>query len=85
VARHVAEAVCLHIVAGQHQQHARHFLCRRCVDIANVGVRDARAHHIGLRRLVEMQIIGIAALAGDQGLVFETPYRLANAEFHDRS
>ena len=32
-----------------------------------------------------MDIVGIAALAGDQGLVFETPNGLANAEFHDRS
>ena len=35
--------------------------------------------------LGELDVVGIAALAGNQGLVFETPNGLANAEFHDGS
>ena len=53
--------------------------------LADVGVRGLRAHHEGLRHVGQRDVVGIAALAGNQGLVFETPNGLANAEFHDRS
>ena len=85
MAGHVAEAVGLHVVAGQHQQHAGHAARRRRVDLADVGVRDPRAQHVGLRHVGKRDVVGIAALAGDQGLVLETPNGLANAEFHDDS
>ena len=85
MAGHIAEPVGLHVVAGQHQQHAGHAARRRRVDLADVRVRDLRAQHIGLRGFLKLDVVGIAALAGDQGLVFETLYGLANAEFHDRS
>ncbi len=85
MAGNIAEPVGLHVLAGQHQQYAGHLARGRRVDAADVGVRDARAHHIGLRRLVEMDVVGIAARAGNQGLVFETPNGLANAEFHGDS
>ena len=58
---------------------------RRHVDLADVRVRDLRAQHEGLRHVGKRDVVGIAALAGDQGLVLETPNGLANAEFHDDS
>jgi hypothetical protein len=51
----------------------------------DVGVRRLRAHHDGLRHVGKRDVVGIAALAGNEGLVFETPNGLANAEFHGNS
>ncbi len=85
MARDVAEAVGREVVAGQHQQHAGHGARRGHVDPADIGVRGLRAHHHGLRHVGKRDVVGIAALAGDQGLVLGTPNGLANAEFHENS
>src|SRR3954469_20365967 len=83
MAGHIAEAVGLHVVAGQHQQHAAPFAGGGGVDATDIGVRDACAQYISVSSVLEMNVVGVTALAGDQGLVFETPNGLANAEFHD--
>jgi hypothetical protein len=81
----VAEAVGLHVVAGEDHQHAGHLARRSCIKLADVGVRDPRAQHDGRRGLFEMDVVGVAALAGDEVLVFNAPNGLTHAEFHDRS
>jgi hypothetical protein len=57
----------------------------RCGNInsSDVCVGDLRAQHIGLRHFLELDIVGLAALSGNKGLVLETPNGLAHAKFHD--
>ena len=78
----IAELVCFDVVTREHEQDARHATRGRRIDAADVGVRDPRSQHDGLRRIGKLDVIGIATATGDQGLVFETSNGLAYAEFH---
>src|SRR3954465_1077017 len=79
---HIAKPFGPYALARQYREHAGHCFRGAHIDLADIGVRDACAQHISLCSVLEMNVVGVTALAGDQGLVFETPNGLANAEFH---
>src|SRR3954465_3744818 len=80
---HIAKPVGPYALARQYREHAGHCFRGAHIDLADIGVRDACAQHVSVSGILEMNVVGVTALAGDQGLVFETPNGLANAEFHD--
>jgi hypothetical protein len=45
-------------------------------------VGHRRAQHERLRRLRQIDVVGVAALPGNETQIFVTPYRLPNAELH---
>jgi hypothetical protein len=58
------------IVAGQHGQHAGLGQRRRRVDSLDRGVRVRRAHEIGVGLSRDIDVVGVAALAGDIANIF---------------
>jgi hypothetical protein len=78
----VAKLVGFDVVTREHEQDAGHATRGGRVDATDIGVRDPRSQHYGLCHIGELDVIGIATPAGDQGLVFETSNGLAYAEFH---
>ncbi len=69
------------IGAGPHAQHARHGAGGRDVDAADHAVGVGAADDPGVDLPFEIDVVGIGALAADQGVVFLAPHRLADAEF----
>jgi hypothetical protein len=76
--RHVLEPVGRHVGAGQHGEHARHGARRRRVNAgdARMRVRGAHEHRIGLSGQVD--VVAVAAAAGEQAPVFLAVQRLAD-------
>ena len=64
--------------AGEHAEHARHRLRRRGIDRDNARVRIRRTHHHRIGLAVEIEIVGEAALAGDQPRILLARHRLAD-------
>jgi hypothetical protein len=58
------------IVAGQHGQHAGLGQRRRRVDSLDRGVRVRRTHEIGVGLSRDIDVVGVAALAGDIANIF---------------
>jgi hypothetical protein len=67
-----AEAVGGAIGAGKDTEHAGHVQCGRLVDGNDTRVRVRRAHHRRVSLPGEAEIVGEAALPGDQPRVFVT-------------
>ena len=65
----VAQAVGLDVLAGEHRQHAGHGLGRGLVDAGDPRMGVRRAHEIGVRLAVLADVVGVAALAGDEALI----------------
>ena len=76
-----AELVGLGVGAGQNQQHAGRGLGLRGVDALDprVGIGRGHGHRIGLVRQVD--VVDIAALAGEKTLVLDPLDRLPDTEF----
>ena len=81
-AGHVAETFGRDILAGEEEQHARHAAGPRGVHPRNARVRRRRAQHVGMHHSRQDDVVGIAALAGDEPKIFEPPQRLADRKFH---
>ena len=79
----VAKLLGLDVVTREHEQDAGHAARGGRINAADIGVGNSRSQHYGLRHIGELDVIGIATAAGDQGLVFETSNGLAYAEFHN--
>jgi hypothetical protein len=62
---HIAKAVRFDVVADEYQQHAGHCARRCCIDSADVGMRGLRTHHDGVRHVLKLGIVGIAAPASN--------------------
>ena len=73
-----AELVGGAIGAGEHAEHAGHRLRPRGIDRDNARMRIRRAHHHRIGLAVETEIVGEAALAGDQPLILLARHRLAD-------
>ena len=69
------------IGAGPDPEHARHRLGGRGVDAADHPVRVGGAHHPGIGLTGQAEIVGILALAADQGVVFLAADRLPDTVF----
>ena len=76
--RNRREAVGEAIRAGEYAEHAGHGAGRRGVDAQDAGVRMRRAHHDRIGLPVHGEIVGEAALAGQQAMVFLAAQRLAD-------
>ena len=78
----VAETVGARVLAGRHEQHAGDAPRRGGVDTLDVRVGHRRAQHERLRRVRQIDVVGVAALPGDETQIFVTPHRLPDSEFH---
>ena len=78
----VAETVGARVLAGRHEQHAGHAPRRGGVDTLDVRVGHRRAQHERLRRVRQIDVVGVAALPGNETQIFVTPHRLPDSEFH---
>ena len=69
------------ILAGQDQMNARRGLCgfERTDPERRLG--DGRAQHISVQQAVLRNVVGVAAVSGDEGLILETKDRSAHPEF----
>ena len=65
-------------------EHARHFARVVECEAPDRAVRHRRAHHHGVSLARQVHVVGIAALAAQQGRVLLARHRLAHAEFHQR-
>ena len=68
--------------AGPHAQHARHLLRVLDIDALEHAMRHLAAHHHRIGLVRQVHVVGVAALALEQGRVFLARHRLADAEFH---
>src|SRR5215469_109359 len=73
------------IGAGEDAEHAGHVLCRGDVDRDNPRMRMRRSHHRRIGLAVETEIVGEAALAGDEPLVLFARQRLTDEAIPLRS
>ena len=73
---HRAETVGQVIGAGQNRQHSWHRDRFRRLDCAEPGMRVRRPDHEGICLARQIEIVAVAALAGQEPPVFEAPYRL---------
>ena len=73
-----AEAVGGAIGAGEDAEHAGHVQRRRLVDGDDACVRVRRAHHRRVGLIGKTEIVGEAALAGDEPRVFVARHGLAD-------
>ena len=73
-----AEAVGGAIGAGEDAEHAGHRQRRRLVDRNDARVRVRRAHHRRVRLTGKTEIVGEAALPGDEPRVFVARHGLAD-------
>ena len=72
------EPVGANVRAGEHAEHAGHRFGLRGVDAHDARVRVRRAHHRRVGLSVEAEVVGEAALAGEQPLIFLAAQRLAD-------
>ena len=66
----IADLVIDDLLAGQHIDHARHSLGRVGIDSLDLGVGVRAADERGVGHAVQADVVDIAALAGDETLVF---------------
>ncbi len=76
-----AEPVRLDVGAGQYGQHAGGCLRPGSVDAFDEGVRVRRHHHDTVTLSREIDVVHVAAAAGDEAGIFQPRNGLANAEF----
>ncbi len=67
---------------GQDREHAGTRARRLDPDRPNARMRMRRAQHIGEARIRRGNVVGIAAAAGDEALVLQARYRLADETRH---
>ena len=67
------------LLAGEHGNHARHLHRLGGVDAPDPGVGVRAAHERGIGHAVQADIVDVAALAGDETLVFLAHHPCANA------
>ena len=78
----VAETLSLDVFAGAHEQHARQTPRRRCIDAGDARMGHRRAQHEGMRHARQRDVVGIAAMPGDQPQILVPTHGLADGEFH---
>jgi len=66
------------IGAGEHAEHAGHFLGRCRIDLDDARMRMRRAHHRRIGLPIEVEIVGKTTAPGDEPLVFLARQRLAD-------
>ena len=76
--RNRLEAVGANVGAGEHAEHAGHRLGLGGVDADDARVRVRRAHHRRVGLPLDAEVVGEAALAGEQPAVFLAAQRLAD-------
>jgi hypothetical protein len=64
-------------------EHARHAACRLEIERPDDAVRITASHHHGVSLASDAEIVGVAALAAQQGRILLARHRLADAEFHE--
>ncbi len=74
----IADLVGGEIGAGEHVNHARHFLGRSNVDALDLGVGMRRAHEHGAGLARPHHVIGVLSVAGDKSEVFLAAHRRAD-------
>ena len=75
----VADLVVGELGAGEHGNHARHFLGFAGVDALDLGTRMRRAHEHGAGLARPAQIVGILAFSREKTLIFLAAHRRADA------
>ena len=70
---HGAEIGCGKIARGDHRHHAGHGQRRGAVDGPDDGMGMGRTHENACRRAVREDVVGVAAAAPQQGIVFDAP------------
>ena len=78
IVRNGLEIVGYAIGAGEHPKHARHRVGPRRIDGDDARMRIGRAHHHRISLPVEREVVGKAALAGDEPRVLLARQRLAD-------
>jgi len=78
IVRDRREAVCETISARADTEHARHGPGTRAINRNNARMRMPRAHHHRIGLAVEIEIVGEAALAGNEPRIFLALHRLAD-------
>lgn len=66
----VADLVVDELLAGEHRDHARHLQRGGRVDPLHLGVRVRAADEIGMGHARKLDVVDVAALAGNETLVF---------------
>jgi hypothetical protein len=80
--RNACEAIGGRVSARQNCEHAGHGACRFGVDCANPCVRMRRAHDRAVRLPRQIEIVAIAAEAGEEARILLAPYRVSDACLH---
>ena len=78
IVRNGLEPIGRAIGAGEDAEHARHRFCPRRIDRDDARMRIRRAHHRRIGLAVESEIVGEAAIAGDEPRIFLARHRLAD-------
>ena len=82
----IADLVVDDLLAGQHGDHARHLLAGGGVDALDLGVGVRAADELRIGHAVQADVVDVAALAGDETLVFLAQRRGRRClHSHDRS
>ncbi len=74
----IADLVIDDLLSGQYVDHAGHSLGRGGIDSLDLGVGMRAAHERGVSHAMQADIVDIAALAGDETLVFLAHHASAN-------
>jgi hypothetical protein len=80
LAGQTAEPLGSQLRPGQHREHAGGGARRGRVDGPDARMGMRRAQHVAVGLPVEVDVVGIAAGAGDEAAVFLAPHRPAHAE-----
>ena len=78
-ANQIADLVINDLFAGEHVDHARHILRRGDIDALDLGVGVRAADEMRVGHADQLDVVDVAALAGDETLVFLAHHACANA------
>jgi hypothetical protein len=85
-ANQAANLVFLDFLGSEHVNHARHLFSFCGVDRLDRGMGMGAAHEIGIGLVLEVDVVGVLALAGNEPLVFLAQHARANSGVgHDTS
>ena len=74
----IADLVIDDLLSREHADHAGHFHCRRGIDALHPGMSVRTAHEVGMRHALQLDVVDVAAFAGDETPIFLAHHACAN-------
>jgi hypothetical protein len=75
-----ADAVARQVGGGVDREHAGGGGGLRSVEATDPGMGMRRAHHVEIDLAGQVDVVGVAAMAGDETVIFKAPDRLAHSK-----